>query len=94
MVFEKKFHPKIKSDLKKIDKQLIKKIKEIHIQNIAKNPYKYPRLKGNLSNFFSYHFRENKVDYRIGYEIIDNTVVLYLIIAKRENFYKNLLKRI
>ena len=94
MEFEKKFHPKIKSDLKKLDKQIIKKIKNIHIQNIAKNPYNYPKLKGNLSNFFSYHFRENKVDYRIAYEIIDQNIVLYLIIAKRENFYNHLLKRI
>jgi len=94
-MFEKKFHPKIKNDLKKIDKQVIKKIKEIHIQNIAKNPYKYSRLKGNLSNYFSYHFKEKGVDYRIAYEVMeDEKIIIYLIIAKRENFYKNLIKRI
>ena len=93
-MFEKRFHPKIKSDLKKIDKKIVENIKNIHIQNIAKEPYKYPSLKGNLSKFRSYHFREKRTDYRIAYKIVNNEVVVYLIIAKRENFYKNFLKRI
>ena len=94
MIFEKRFHPKVKNDLKKIDKQVVKKIQNIHINNIVQDPYKYPRLKGNLSRFRSYHFNENGVEYRIAYEIIEDAIVLYLIIAKRENFYNNFWKRV
>ncbi len=94
MIFEKRFHPKIKSDLKKIDRQLIQEIKEIHINNIAKDPYSYPTLKGKLSKFYSYHFRKNRVEYRIIYEIVDKSVIVFMMIAKRENIYENVLKRV
>ena len=93
-MFVKKFHPKIKSDLKKLDKQVVRDIKDIHLNKIATNPYEFPKLKGNLSNFQSYHFRKNRVDYRIIYEVIDNQIILYMMIAKRENLYNNLLKRV
>lgn len=88
MEFREEFHPKIKSDLKKIDKYVIKKIKNIHLNNILKNPYKFDTLKGKLSNLYSYHFKENSVEYRIAYEIKDDIVIFYFMIGKRENFYK------
>ena len=93
-IYKEEFHSKIKSDLKKIDKKVVKQIKDIHLDNILKNPFEYNKLKGELSNFYSYHFRENKVDYRIAYKIVDNDrVVFYYMIAKRENFYKNIYTR-
>ncbi len=94
MTYEKRFHPKIKNDLKKIDRQLIQEIKDVHIDNIIKNPYSYPTLKGKLSKFRSYHFRKNRVEYRIIYEIMDNSMIVFMMIAKRENIYDNVLKRV
>ena len=94
MTFKEEFHPKIKSDLKKIDKGAVLKIKTIHLNNILKNPYQYGSLKGKLSNLYSYHFKENSVDYRIAYEINNNIIIFYYMIAKRENFYKNIEKRV
>jgi mRNA-degrading endonuclease RelE of RelBE toxin-antitoxin system len=39
MIYKEKFHPKIKSDLKNIDKQVLRKIKEVHFNNILENHY-------------------------------------------------------
>jgi len=47
-----------------------------------------------LSNLYSYHFRENKVEYRIAYEVKEETVIFYYMIGKRENLYKNIETRI
>jgi len=89
-IFKEEFHPKIKFDLKKIDKSAVTKIKNIHLNNILEDPYKYDLLKGNFHNLYSYHFKENSVDYRIAYEIKDSRIIFYYMIAKRENFYKNI----
>ena len=92
-IFNEEFHPKIKSDLKKIDRGVVKKIKSLHLDNILSNPYKYEMLKGNLSNLYSYHFKENLVEYRIAYEIRDDVIIFYYMIASRENFYKKVENR-
>jgi len=94
MVFKEEFHSKIKSDLKQLDKSVVSNIKNIHLDKIIKNPYECEKLKGNLSQIYSYHFRENRVDYRIAYEIKDDVILFYYMIAKRENFYKSLEKRV
>ena len=94
MNFKEEFHPKIKSDLKKIDKFVVKRIKEFHLNKILENPYNNPSLKGNLSNVYSYHFRENRTEYRIAYTIKDNVIIFYYMIASRENFYKMVGNRI
>ena len=74
MEFVEKFHPRFKSDLKKIDRGVIKKIKEIHLDIILKNPMCNERLKGKFSDIYSYHFRENSIQYRIASE---NSVKLF-----------------
>ena len=95
IVYKEEFHPKIKSDLKKIDKSTVEKIKNKHLDNILNNPFSGSRLHGELSSIFSYHFRENRVDYRIAYEVIEyDTIIFYYMISKRENFYKNLKNRL
>ncbi|WP_294877822.1 type II toxin-antitoxin system mRNA interferase toxin, RelE/StbE family [Sulfurimonas sp. RIFOXYB12_FULL_35_9] len=94
MIFKEEFHPKIKSDLKQIDKGVVEKIKILHLNNILQDPCRYEPLKGSLSNLYSYHFRENKVEYRIAYEVKEETVIFYYMIGKRENLYKNIETRI
>jgi mRNA-degrading endonuclease RelE of RelBE toxin-antitoxin system len=52
MVFAELFHPKFKSDLKKIDKSVAKEIKERHLDIIVQNPMVFERLKGKLLHLF------------------------------------------
>ena len=94
MVYREEYHPKIKSDLKNIDKQVVKKIRDTHLNKILASPYGNPTLKGNLSNIYSYHFRENKVDYRIAYSIEKECIIFYYMVAKRENFYEKIKNRV
>ncbi len=94
MVSADSFHPKFKSDLKKIDKSVAKEVKEKHLDVILKNPFTYEKLKGKLSHFYSYHFQVHSTQYRIAYKILENEeIVFYYMIASRENFYKKLTQR-
>ncbi len=93
-IYKEEFHPKIKSDLKKIDKHIVKKIHSYHLNNILKDPLRYETLKGILSNIHSYHFKENSVEYRIAYEVTNDKIIFYYMIAKRENFYKKIKNRV
>ena len=92
--YKEEFHPKFKSDLKKIDKSVIKEIKDVHLKNILEDPTINPKLKGELSSIYSYHFSQNRISYRIAYKIVNNEVIFYYMVAKRENFYKKLGNRI
>ena len=92
--YKEAFHPKIKSDLKKIDKSVVKKIQTHHLEKIVDDPYRYETLKGVLSNLRAYHFKESGVEYRIAYEVTENQIIFYYMIAKRENFYKKIKSRI
>ena len=95
MAFVDAFHPKFKSDLKKIDKTVAKEIKEKHLDIILNNPTSNELLKGKLSHIRSYHFQKNIIQYRISYEILKNDeIIFYLMVATRENFYKKLENRI
>ena len=94
MAFADAFHPKFKSDLKKIDKSVAKEIKEKHLDIILNNPMENEPLKGKLSHIRSYHFQKNSTQYRIAYEVLENKEILFhYMVAKRENFYKKLEKR-
>lgn len=91
MAFADAFHPKFKSDLKKIDKSVAKEIKEKHLDIILNDPIGNGSLKGRLSHIRSYHFQKNSTHYRIAYEILeDEEVVFHYMVATRENFYKKL----
>ncbi len=94
-MFKDRYHPQVKKDIKKLDKAIQRAIKDIHIPAILSNPFQYSRLKGNLSGIYSYHFRQLSNEYRICYIVNEQEQFVYiLMIAKRENFYKLLEKRI
>jgi addiction module RelE/StbE family toxin len=94
-VYSDRYHPQVKKDIKRLDKSVQKAIKNIHIEAILSNPYKYSQLKGNLSGIYSYHFKQINNEYRICYIVYEKERIVYiLMIAKRENFYKLLEKRI
>ena len=95
MGYSESFHPKFKSDLKKIDKSVAQEIKEKHLDTILENPMESDSLKGKLSNLRSYHFQKNSTQYRIAYEIFeDDEIIFHYMVATRENFYKKLENRI
>lgn len=95
MGYSESFHPKFKSDLKKIDKTVSKEIKDKHLDYILKNPMESEFLKGKLSNLRSYHFQKNGTQYRIAYEVLeDDEIIFHYMVATRENFYKKLENRI
>ncbi len=95
MAFAEAFHPKVKSDLKKIDKSVAKEIKEKHLDIILNDPMGNEPLKGKLSHIRSYHFQKNATQYRIAYEVLENEeIIFHYMVATRENFYKKLETRI
>lgn len=95
MEYSESFHPKFKSDLKKIDKSVAQEIKEKHLDIILENPLEQEKLKGKLSHLYSYHFQKNGTQYRITYEVLeDDSIVFHYMVATRENFYKKLENRI
>ena len=64
-----------------------------HFSKLRLNPKTYSqRLHGELKGLYSYHFGHHP-EYRILFTIITNEVVI-LMIAKRENFYKEAYRRI
>jgi len=95
MEYVESFHPKFKSDLRKIDKSAAKEIKEKHLDIILENPLACQSLKGKLSHIRSYHFQFNATQYRIAYEVLtDEKIVFHYMVSTRENFYKKLDNRI
>jgi addiction module RelE/StbE family toxin len=93
--YKDEYHPRVKSDLKKLDKGVVIEIYDVHLDNILHEPYIGEKLHGDLEGISSYHFRKNKVDYRIAYSVEENKRIVYIVmIGKRENFYEILKKRL
>ena len=64
-----------------------------HFSKLKLNPREYSkRLHGELKGFYSYHFGHHP-EYRILFTVISDEVVIVMI-AKRENFYKEAYKRL
>ncbi len=94
-MYKDEYHPRFKKDLKNIDISAVKYIKDSVLDLILSSPHKAEPLRGVLSGIYSFHFRINKVDYRICYIADDeNGIVYFLMVGTRENFYKVLQQRI
>ena len=96
MPYKDAYHPKIKSDLKKLDKPVAKEIFDTHIDKILLDPHTAGEaLHGSLLGIWSYHFTRNKVGYRIAYAVKEESRTVYvLMIGKRESFYEILRRRL
>ena len=93
--FRDEYHPKVKKDLRKIDRSVKSEIRDIHIPKILSNPHVADALTGDLAGIRSYHFKKEKVQYRISYVIDDVEKIIYiLMIGKRESFYEILRRRL
>ncbi len=87
--------PAIKKDLKKLDKQVLLALKTVHFSALSRDPYIGELLKGQYRKFRKYKFSFNGVAYRVAYEIReDELIVLIISVGPRENFYKELKRRV
>lgn len=94
-MFKDEYHPRVKNDLKQLDKTVRSEIISVLIPKILNDPFKGDSLSGDLTGIYSYHFRKNRADYRICYLVDpDENIVFVLMIGKRENFYKLLKRRL
>jgi addiction module RelE/StbE family toxin len=96
MSYRDEYHPKTKADIKKLDKAIIKELFDTHINNILRNPRQAGEvLHGSLKGISSYHFKRNRVDYRIAFAVKEESKTVYiLMVGKRENFYEILQRRL
>jgi len=94
-MYDIKYHPKIKKDLKKIDPSICKKIRTEHIPKIQSDPEIGDFLTGDLQGTLSYHFKIANQTFRIAY-IVDeeNKKIFIQMIGKRDDFYVLLKRRI
>ena len=67
-----------------------------HIEKILDDPHQAGEpLSGSLEGVSSYHFRKNKVEYRIAFAVNEKAKIVYIImVGKRENFYEILKRRL
>ena len=94
-MYRDEYHPQVRRDLKRLDKNLVLQVREKHIPNILESPLIGENLVGDLHGIRSYHFRYSSTQYRIAYFFNEEErVVQILMIAKRENFYQILQRRI
>ncbi len=63
--FKDEYHPKVKKDLRKIDKSVVSEARSLHIPKILHDPHIADDLTGDLTGINSYHFKKGGVSYRI-----------------------------
>jgi len=75
---------------KKFDALLKRRVRE-QVRKLAKEPYHYRELKGPLKGIRPYHFEHEGTQYRIAYQILEDTNQIVIVLVKsRESFYKAL----
>lgn len=96
MSYKDGYHPKIRSDLKKLDKAAVREFFDAHIEKILHGPHwAGVALHGSLEGISSYHFRHNRVEYRAAFACEEESKTVYiLMVGKRENFYEILQRRL
>ncbi|OUP90821.1 addiction module toxin RelE [Lactobacillus sp. UMNPBX10] len=76
------------------NRQLKEKFTDAIYGTIANDPYVGNEKHGDLSSYFAYGFKYDRVDYRIAYTINDdNEIVIVVLAGSHEKFYEQL-KRI
>jgi mRNA-degrading endonuclease RelE of RelBE toxin-antitoxin system len=94
-MYEVKYHPKIKKDLKKVDPPIREKIRTGHIPKILSDPEAGEKLSGDLSGTYSYHLKISGQEFRIAYIADEQAKTVFVqMIAKRGEFYVLLKRRI
>lgn len=93
-MYRDQYHPQVRKDLKKLDKKLRQDIELIHLPSLLEQPEQGAELTGDLSGIQAYHFISHNQSCRIAYLVDEQEgMVFVLMIAKRENFYTVLKRR-
>lgn len=94
-MYQIEYYSSVKKDLKKLDRPVLIFLKNEIFPGIKENPYQGKLLHGEFYGLRKYVFSFKGVAYRIAYEIKqDRKVVLLILVSTRENFYKELRRRI
>lgn len=80
-------------DLKRIPVGAFVALRKEHVPCLAANPRTGKALHGPLRGYFSYEFGSEGVSYRMAYGLVRGDVVI-LMVAPRDNFYKQFSRRI
>lgn len=85
-----------RKDFRKISREAQEFLRHTILPRIIEDPYSGEKLQGKeFKGFFKFGIRYKAVDYRIVYKINDKEViVIFIMIASRENFYKVLKNRV
>jgi mRNA interferase RelE/StbE len=84
----------VKKDIKALAKNVQDTVDEV-FGLLTKDPQKGEMLRGEFLGYYSYHFRQQKTDYRIIYSIKNESlIVLVVLVGTRENIYKQLKRRV
>ncbi|GEM_PF-5931382 len=85
---------RVKKDLKRLDKAVLKEIQKILYHNVAQSPESGKKLTGH-ADVLVWKGRILRSDYRIAYRINTEERMIYILLIKsRENFYNELLQRL
>ena len=90
-----KFATALRSDVRKLDKQLQRIIREEHLTSIERDPFKAAPLLYEFRGLWSYHFNHKGTQYRIIYEVYpEEQIVLVIMVRSRERLYEALRRRV
>jgi len=94
-MYELRFHRKVDKELANLPIKVRKKIKYGFFPSLSEKPTIGKVLSGELSGVWKLSFRASNTDYRIAYEINEDSKVVYIImLGKREGFYERLKRRL
>lgn len=84
----------VKRDLRRIDKAVAKVVIQ-QLDKLALNPFLGSPLLGNLSHLMKINIRQQTIEYRIVYKIVEARLEVHVVhIGTRENFYNELRRRL
>lgn len=93
-MYEISFRRSALKEIKKLDKPIQQKVLA-KIEECAETPYLFEHLTGDLRGYYSAHCTIQRTQYRIIYEIFEETIMINIVmVGTRENLYEALKKRI
>ena len=85
----------VKGDIRKLDKQLQRIVKEKHFTNIERESFSAVPLSHEFKGLWSYHFNYKGIRYRIVYEIYPkDQIIMVIMVGPREGFYQALRRKV
>lgn len=89
-MLEYKLSPKAEKYIKKLKDQELKRRFREAMKKIRNDPGIGQPKKGDLAGAIGYDVYYNATNYEVAYMIIENSLVIFVLIGPRENFYNEL----